>query len=100
MDVEGTEFKAIKQMISSGALDNVKQIAVEIHFPNRVIKDDLEWRDMMTNIPLSSLRLLYEAGFRICMRDRNTYTIRTLPYFKYPLTLLYEITLIQLKYMV
>ena len=86
-------------MVLSEVLSNVKQIAMEIHYPMRLRKNDKSWRDDRTNIPLTTLRLLYEAGFRICMRDRNIWNIKKdIPFIKHPQTLLYEVTLVNLKY--
>ena len=100
MDIEGDEFAAVIQMVQSGVLRHVKQIAMEFHFPMRLNSIDNKWRDGRTNIPLTTLRLLFEAGFRICMRDRNIKMIRQdIPFIKHPQTLLYDVTLVNLKYM-
>ena len=81
---------SILQMAESGILNEVKQIAIELHFPLGAPQE---------NTMLLALRKLYEVGFRIVMRDRNIYVLKKLEQFKYPVTLLYEITLINLKYM-
>ena len=98
MDVEGAEWTSILQMAESGILNQVKQIAVELHFPLRGLVKPKGWRDQATNIPLLALRRLYEVGFRIVMRDRNIYALRKLKQFKYNVTLYYEITLVNLNF--
>lgn len=96
MDVEEAEWRAIPQMVESGALHGVKQLAVEFHYPWRAQNKPNNWRDEHSNIPLSCLRTIYEAGYRIVMRDR-VYVIRKLPEFKYPFILQWELTLIKGK---
>lgn len=97
IDVEEAEWKAIPQMIDSGAADDIKQMAVELHFPERAKDKPKNWRDEETNMHLFCLRRIYEAGYRLVMRDRNIYNIRKLSQFKYPITLLYEVTLVKEK---
>ena len=100
IDIESGEWKSIPRMIESGALDDVKQIAIELHFPYRRQIEDIKWRTEDTNLPLYALRKLYQTGFRIVMRERNLCKscVHQMPHFKYPLTLLYEITLINMKF--
>lgn len=86
-------------MAESGILSEVKQIAIELHFPLRGLMKPEGWRSKATNVPLLALRRLYEVGFRIVMRDRNIYVLRKLKQFKYDVTLCYEITLVNIKYM-
>ena len=99
MDIESDEWKSIPQMIESGALDDVKQIAIELHFPFLRQIEDIKWRTEDTNMPLYALRKLYQAGFRIVMRERNIcrHCVQQMPHFKYPLTHLYEVTLININ---
>ena len=86
-------------MTESGALDDVKQIAIELHFPFRKEIEDIKWRTEDTNMPLYALRKLYQAGFRIVMRERNLcrHCVKRMPYLKYPLLYVYEVTLINLN---
>ena len=84
-------------MVESGALNDVKQMAIELHFPDLKADSDFQWRDEHTNIPLFALRKLYEAGFRLVMRERNTCCPKTVFGFKNKITLLYEVTLINTK---
>ena len=73
-------------MIKSGALDDVKQIPIEIHFSRMAGRPSVFWGDVHPKDQLSALRQLYEAGFRIFMRERNLYGKKIWPPFKYPLT--------------
>ncbi|KAH3710621.1 probable methyltransferase-like protein 24 [Dreissena polymorpha] len=65
VDVEGDEWHALLQMLKTGALKDVKQIAMETHFLDKGNFPE------EGNAQLSALRDLYNAGFRIFMRDRN-----------------------------
>ena len=85
IDIEGDEWTAIPEMIQSGVLASVKQIAIEIHYESKKVPAKTE---------LSVLRRLYEAGFRIVMRDRNVYNVIKHPTYKYGLIKLYELTLL------
>ena len=87
-------------MIESGALRDVKQMAVELHFPLRSKDKPDGWRDNDTNIQLSCLRQLYDAGFRIVMKDRNVFggNVVKWPQFRHPLSVLYEVTILNMKY--
>ncbi|KAK3102929.1 hypothetical protein FSP39_015005 [Pinctada imbricata] len=58
IDIEGTEWGSIPNMISSGILSNVKQFLVEFHGQGDVAS-------------LRVLRMLYDIGFRIYWMHRN-----------------------------
>ncbi|KAK3582661.1 hypothetical protein CHS0354_031073 [Potamilus streckersoni] len=58
IDIEGSECTTLPQMVHSRTLRFVKQMQIELH--GRGISDNLK-----------VLRMLYEDGFRIFMRDRN-----------------------------
>ncbi|KAK3587724.1 hypothetical protein CHS0354_042678 [Potamilus streckersoni] len=58
IDIEGFEWNTLPQMVHSGTLRSVKQMQIELH--GRGVSDKLK-----------VLRMLYEDGFRIFMRDRN-----------------------------
>ncbi|KAK3587725.1 hypothetical protein CHS0354_042680 [Potamilus streckersoni] len=58
IDIEGSEWTSIPQMIQSGSLRSVKQMQIELHGTGSIDK-------------LKVLRMLYEDGFQIFMRDRN-----------------------------
>ncbi|KAH3796755.1 hypothetical protein DPMN_150326 [Dreissena polymorpha] len=72
MDIEGDEWNSIPQMIATRSLDDIQQIAMETHFYAPGIGSE--------NVPgrrqLPVLRELYDAGFRIFMRDRNLVSAR------------------------
>ena len=82
-------------MVESGALDDVKQLAIELHFPLLKANKNIQWRGKHTNMPLFALRKLYEAGFRLVMRERNTCCPKEVLGFKNKISLLYEVTLIK-----
>ena len=81
-------------MVTSGALDNVKQIAIEIHFSKQRYGQQETWGQVPAYKQLSQLRQLYEAGFRIVMRERNLYSAHTWVSYKHEITTVNEITLI------
>ncbi|KAK3582663.1 hypothetical protein CHS0354_031075 [Potamilus streckersoni] len=58
IDIEGSEWTSIPQMVMSGTLRSVKQMQIELHGSG-------------TKHDLKVLRMLYEDGFRLFMRDRN-----------------------------
>ena len=95
IDIEGDEWLTIPQMIKSGALDDVRQIAIETHFSRTGYSRPVLWGNVPANKQLSVLRQLYEEGFRIVMRERNLWSLQKWPPFKYPLTNVYEITLLR-----
>ena len=77
MDVEGAELNGLSEWLATGALDNVEQLAMEIHthkIPTERFKGLLE-----------TLRRLYEKGFRVISYEINAVVGKY--YFKnyYPL---------------
>ncbi len=63
MDVEGAELDGLPEWLSTGALDHVEQLAMEIHthtLPLEGFKGLLE-----------TLRKLYEKGFRVVSYEIN-----------------------------
>lgn len=66
MDVESSEWVAVPQMISSGAMKYVRQFAFEIHSPT--IQDD---SNAWYKGKLTLFRDLYDIGFRIFWSHRN-----------------------------
>ena len=95
IDIEGDEWKAIPQMLKSGVLDQVKQLSIEIHFSRRGYGKPDFWGNVHSSKQLSQLRQLYEAGFRIVMRERNLWSLQKWLPFKYLLTNVNEITLLR-----
>ncbi|KAJ8308084.1 hypothetical protein KUTeg_012958 [Tegillarca granosa] len=69
MDVEGSEWESIPQMISSGAFKHVRQFAFEIH-----IQSNEDTTPAYKN-GLILLRTLYDAGFRIFWNIINVLTL-------------------------
>lgn len=98
IDIDGDEWKAIPQMVKSGTLASVKQIALETHFSRKKNKPEQPfWGNIPSDRQLASLRMLFEVGFRIFMRERNLYGLTKLPPFKNMLTNVYEISLVNLQ---
>ncbi|KAL3864721.1 hypothetical protein ACJMK2_006494 [Sinanodonta woodiana] len=58
IDIEGSEWISIPQMVSSGTLRSVNQMQIELHGNG-------------TQHALKVLRMLYNDGFRLFMRERN-----------------------------
>ncbi|KAL3864851.1 hypothetical protein ACJMK2_006501 [Sinanodonta woodiana] len=58
LDIEGSEWTSIPQMVSSGTLRSVNQMQIELHGKG-------------TKHTLKVLRMLYNDGFRLFMRERN-----------------------------
>ena len=82
-------------MVKSGTLANVKQIAIETHFSRHSGKSGQPfWGNIPSDRQLACLRMLFEAGFRIIMRERNLYSLQKWPQFKDMLTNVYEISLL------
>ncbi|XP_045202151.2 probable methyltransferase-like protein 24 isoform X2 [Mercenaria mercenaria] len=74
IDIEGDEWNAIPQMISSGALDDVRQISMETHFSAEHANQGDYWGNLPPHKQLSSLRQLYDFGYRTFMRERNMWS--------------------------
>lgn len=61
MDIESSEWLAIPNMITTGALDDVKQLYVEVHaYPDK---------DLSSNIEM--LQTLHDIGFRLFWSHAN-----------------------------
>ena len=69
MDVEGTELKAIPEWISSGVLDQVSQIGIELHTGKGSIPQDKIFSGLSSL--LSDMRNLHNIGFRIISTVNN-----------------------------
>ena len=83
-------------MISTGALDNVKQIAMEIHYGRLKTNAAAVWGGVVNDaLPLSGLRQLYEQGYKICMRERNLWSFAQWPGVEGFSTNVNEITIIK-----
>ncbi|XP_052788589.1 probable methyltransferase-like protein 24 [Mya arenaria] len=96
IDIEGDEWYSIQQMVSSGALYDVKQISIETHY-NTVKPGGQLWgsHPIPAADQLYCLRLLYDKGFRIFMRERNLHSKMRWPGFNNSITIVNEISLIK-----
>ncbi|XP_052790685.1 probable methyltransferase-like protein 24 [Mya arenaria] len=96
IDVEGDEWYTIPQMVSSGALDDVKQISMETHYISDRPGGKL-WgsHPLPAADELYSFRLLYDKGFRIFMRERNMWSHFVWPGLNRFITNVNEISLIK-----
>lgn len=97
IDVEGDEWHAIPQMISSGALDDVKQISMETHFLSKRPFSPKNWGSfpLPGHLQLSALKQLNDAGYRIFMRERNLGSHQQWPSLKGYITNVNEISLVR-----
>ncbi|XP_052251404.1 uncharacterized protein LOC127858369 isoform X6 [Dreissena polymorpha] len=97
IDIEGDEWHAIPQMIASGALDDVKQISMETHFLSERPSSPKNWGSIPLpgHLQLSALRQLYDAGYRIFMRERNMWSHQQWPSIRGFITNVNEISLIR-----
>ncbi|XP_052809263.1 uncharacterized protein LOC128237721 [Mya arenaria] len=92
IDIEGDEWYTIQQMVSSGALNDVKQISMETHYmPGGKGNHSLSAAEQ-----LYFLRQLYDNGFRIYMRERNLCCTKLWPGFNHNISTVNEISLIKL----
>lgn len=78
MDIEGWEWPALPDMIQSGALRNVKQLCLEVHFGYRLdyytgkIGSTFlyaTWGNVPIPDQLKILKQLHDYGFRIFLSD-------------------------------
>ena len=95
IDIEGGEWESIPQMISSGALDDVKQISMETHFLKERPHSATYYGGVMPSVQLRCLRQLYEFGYRIFMRERNMWSYIMWPTFNHYITHVNEISVIK-----
>ena len=65
MDIQGSEWKSINQMIESGDIYRVKQLQVELHFHRR--------GRFNTRNQLVVIQKLHESGFKVFNRERNVF---------------------------
>lgn len=84
VDIEGDEWKVLPELFQSGELQRVRQICIEIHFgrvvPN-LVNYTTHWGNVTLAAQLKVLRQLHHEGFRIFMREHNTYRVQ---YFEKP----------------
>ena len=92
LDIEGFEFRVLKNILDNDMIDNIKQFNLEVHsissFDDKQILEDMK-------IMLEVWKILQAKGFRIVDYSPNLtierwYTRRTNKYFRY-----FDITLIK-----
>ncbi|KAL3867621.1 hypothetical protein ACJMK2_040502 [Sinanodonta woodiana] len=64
LDIEGHEWRALMHMVENGDLSNIRQLCIEFHGA---------YRRVTTQYKLNVLKALHVAGFRIFMRERETF---------------------------
>ena len=64
VDIEGEELYSLPEWIVSGALDNVEQIALELHLP---IIHDMKWFKWLLDL----LKQLYHLNYRLISHEIN-----------------------------
>lgn len=109
IDIEGWEWKALPQMLQSGALDNVRQLCLEVHFGYSIAtktKDNKsfsysflpdKWGNVAIAEQLKILKDLHDYGFRIFMFDPiRFWASRRLKKTKKVIDTLVEISLVNL----
>ena len=69
VDVEGAELKAIPEWISSGVLDQVNQIGIELHTGKGAIPQDKVFSEL--SFLLAEMRKLHDIGFRLISTTNN-----------------------------
>ena len=96
IDIEGDEWYTIPQMVTSGALDDVKQISMETHYISQRPGGQL-WgsHPLPAADELYSFKILYDNGFRIFMRERNMWSHFIWPGINRFITNVNEISLIK-----
>ena len=62
VDVEGTEFSSLPEMVNTGSIKDVRQLIVEFHVTTKSL-DMTRRNDYISHLTL--LRKLYKLGFRI-----------------------------------
>ena len=100
IDIEGAEWQAIPPILSAGIHKQVKQLLIEIHAGRKGPRMNLGfWGDVHLTGQLRVLRLLYESGFRIFMREHNMYSLTS---FSVPpqnqITIVNEISLVNIDF--
>lgn len=70
LDIEGAEWTVLPDLFSSGTLNNVKQLVIEIHFGSKHFFHT-NWGLVSPKDQLKVLRLLYDGGFRMFMHEHN-----------------------------
>ena len=66
-DIEGSEWGAIMDMIRDGSLQNVKQMAFEVHFPEKPTMTEYE-------LYITTLQELKSLGFMKWKSHHNVFT--------------------------
>lgn len=91
IDIEGAEWDALPDIFSSGILERVRQISMEVHF----VGDEKATRHQ-----LKVLRQLYDQGFRLFMHEHNL-DVNSLATFPQPvgtITTVNEVSLVNINY--
>lgn len=90
LDIEGSEWSALDQMMTSGSLRNVRQLLVEYHF------EDLTTYEKKRN--LGVFRRLYDYGFRVFSREMNIGRAKFIKEFGYSVASFVEISYVNIRF--
>ena len=75
VDVERAELKAIPEWISSGILEQVSQMGIELHTGKWAIPENKIFSEL--SLLLAEMRKLHEIGFRLISTSNNECVAKT-----------------------
>jgi hypothetical protein len=91
VDVEGSEWSAFQEMMTSGTLANVRQLLVEFHFDKETRYEKIR--------QLRVLRKLYNYGFRSFSRERNLGGAKFYKDLGYSVVFNVEISMVNIRFL-
>ncbi|XP_060606335.1 uncharacterized protein LOC132758664 [Ruditapes philippinarum] len=91
VDVEGSEWSAFEEMMTSGTLANVRQLLVEFHFDKEMRYEKIR--------QLRVLRKLYDYGFRSFSRERNLGGAKFYKDLGYSVVFNVEISMVNIRFL-
>ena len=91
MDIEGSEIPALKQMLSSQTVKNIKQLSFEIHLLNLSRKGLLAYYSLLYE--------LEKAGFRRFYYHINYHCYRKLPLSKTVRSFCHELYYVNINFL-
>jgi hypothetical protein len=91
VDVEGSEWSAFEEMMTSGTLANVRQLLVEFHFDKEMRYEKIR--------QLRVFRKLYDYGFRSFSRERNLGGAKFFKDLGYAVVFNVEISMVNIRFL-